>query len=235
MQKIPELSEMLKRGVHFGHQSSKRNPKMKPYIYTSRNGINIIDLERTAEKLADALIFAENIAATGGTVLFVSSKNQAKALIEKYAKDCGMPYINNRWLGGMFTNFSSIIKLVKRLKELEEKQQSGELEKYTKKEQLDFQRTITKLNDLVGGIRDLQKLPEAMYVVDIKKEKTAVSEAIAKKVPILAMTDTNVNPEKVDYPIPANDDAIKSIELITGLVAEAIKAGKAKPKTAVTK
>ncbi|MBU1036590.1 30S ribosomal protein S2 [Patescibacteria group bacterium] len=231
MPKIPELVELLKSGVHFGHHVSKRDPKMTPYIYTDRNQIHIIDLEMTVEKLKEALDFLTKVAATGGVVLFVASKNQARALIEKYAKECNMPYVNYRWLGGTFTNLSNILKLIKKLKTLEQKKVSGELEKYTKKEQLEFQKVIVKLNELVGGIKGMEKLPAAIYVVDIKKEKTAVTEASKKGVPIVAMVDTNVNPEKVDYPIPANDDAAKSIELITALVAEAIKEGRSKFET----
>ena len=228
MTQIPELIEMLKSGVHFGHQSSKRHPKMSPYIYTVRNQVHIIDLEQTAQKLKEALDFITKTAAAGGAVLFVSSKRQAKTVIEKYAKECAMPYINSRWLGGTLTNFGNIIKLTKKLKELEKKQDSGELEKYTKKEQLEFQREITRLKDLVGGIKEMVKVPEALFVVDIRKEKTAVKEAGKKGIPIVAMVDTNVNPEKIKYPIPANDDATKSIEMITGLVAEAVKEGQNK-------
>jgi len=226
MLNTPELSDMLKCGVHFGHQSSKRHPKMTPFIFTVRNQIHIIDLEQTAKKLKEAMDFVSKTVATGGTVLFISSKRQAKALIEKYAKECGMPYINSRWLGGTFTNFSNIIKLTKKLKELEQKQASGELEKYTKKEQLEFQREITRLAELVGGIKEMNKAPEAVFVVDIKKDKTAVKEAIKKKIPIVAMVDTNTNPSAINYPIPANDDASKSIEIITKAIADAVKEGK---------
>lgn len=226
--KIPELLEMLKAGVHFGHQSSRKYPKMGKYIHTTRNRINIIDLEKTAETLKQALDFVVEIASKGGAVLFISSKKQAKEAIKKAAGSCGMPYINSRWLGGTFTNFGNIIKLTKKLKELEVKERSGELEKYTKKEQLDFNKEITRLNELVGGIKEMARLPEAVFVVDIKKDKSAVAEAVKKQVPIIAMVDTNVNPAKIKFPIPANDDAVKSIELITNLVAEAVNEGKSK-------
>lgn len=228
MPNIPSLEEMLKAGLHFGHHSSKRDPKMAPYIYSERNKINIIDLELTQSKLKEALEYVSQVAATGGVVLFVGSKNQARPLIEKYAKDCGMPYVNYRWLGGTFTNLGSIVKLIKKLKTLEQKQSSGELDVYTKKEQLEFQRTITKLNQLVGGIKNMERLPQAVFVVDVKKERTVVAEANKKNVPIVAITDTNANPDKVNYPIPANDDAVKSIELITSLIAQAINEGKGK-------
>ena len=231
MPKIPELLEMLKSGVHFGHQSSKRYPKMKSFIHTTRHQIDIIDLEKTAQKLKEALNFVKETASTGGVVLFISSKKQAKPIIKKYAGECNMPFISSRWLGGTFTNFGSIIGLTKKLKELEGKEKSGELEKYTKKEQLDFKREITKLTELVGGIKEMAKLPEAVFVVDIKKEKTAVAEANKKNIPVIALTDTNVNPEKIKYPIPANDDATKSIEMITKLIAEAVNEGKTEIKT----
>lgn len=226
MYKIPELAEMLENGVHFGHQISKRHPKMQGYIHTSRNRVAVINLEQTALKLKEALSFAEKIASTGGYVLFVSSKRQAKEIISRTAKSCNMPYINSRWLGGTFTNFANIAKLAKKLKELEQKQVSGELEKYTKKEQLDFQREIIRLDELVGGIKEMLKLPEAIFVVDIKKDETAVSEASKKKIPVIALCDTNVNPTAIDYPIPANDDAVKSIEMFCSLLAEAINEGR---------
>lgn len=226
MSNLPSMEEMLKAGVHFGHHLSKRNPKMSPYIYTNRNKIHIIDLEETVSKLQLAMDYVSNLVATGGVVLFVGSKNQAKPIVEKYAKECGMPYINYRWLGGTFTNLGSILKLIKKLKELEQQSAKGELEKYTKKEQLNFHKTIERLNQLVGGIKELNRLPDAVFIIDIKKEKTALSESIKKGVPVIAMTDTNVDPSKVDYPIPANDDATKAIEMITSLIAEAAKRGK---------
>lgn len=226
MSKIPELVEMLKAGVHFGHQGSKKHPKMDPYIYTERSQINIIDLEQTALKLKEAMDYVKKIASQGGVILFIASKKQAKKIVEEAAKRCGMPYITSRWLGGTFTNFGNIVRLPKKLKDLEKKQESGEFVRYTKKEQLMFQREIIRLKEMVEGIKEMQKLPEAVYVVDIKKEKTAVAEASAKKVNIVAMTDTNTNPSKVQYPIPANDDAVKSIEIITNAVAEAIIEGK---------
>lgn len=230
MYKIPELAEMLEKGVHFGHQISKRHPKMQGYIHTSRNRIAIIDLEQTAVKLKEALSFVEQTASMGGVILFVSSKRQAKGLIREAAKSCGMPYINSRWLGGTFTNFSNIIKLAKKLKDLEQKQATGELEKYTKKEQLDFQREIIRLDELVGGIKEMLRMPEAIFVADIKKDETAVFEANKKKIPVVAMCDTNVNPSAVAYPIPANDDAVKAIEMICSLLAEAVNEGKSNIK-----
>lgn len=224
--KVPELLEMLKAGVHFGHQSSKKNPKMDEYVYTQRSQISIIDLEQTAKKLQEALNFAKKIASEGGVILFIASKKQAKSIVEEAAKSCSMPYITSRWLGGTFTNFGNIVKLPKKLKELEEKQKTGEFAKYTKKEQLNFSREVDRLKEMVEGIKEMPKLPDAVYVVDIKKEKTAVTESNSKGIPIVAITDTNVNPSKIKYPIPANDDAVKSIEMITKLMAEAINEGK---------
>jgi len=230
MSKLPELLEMLKSGVHFGHQSSKRYPKMKPFVHTTRNKIDIINLEETAQKLAEALEFVTKIVSQGGTVLFISSKRQAKKIIKEQAEACGMPYINSRWLGGTFTNFASVKGLTKRLKDLEAKEQSGELEKYTKKEHLDFLKEIEKLNELVGGIKEMNRLPEAVFMIDIKKERTALAEALKREVPVIALVDTNVNPEKIKYPIPGNDDAVKSIELITQTISQAISEVKAQVK-----
>jgi len=226
MPQVPELVELLKSGVHFGHQASKRHPKMDQYVYSERSQILIINLEKTAQKLKEALDFVTTVVASGGTVLFVGSKRQAKDIIEKAARECGMPYVNARWLGGTFTNFANIVKLARKLKSLEEKQKSGELEKYTKKEQLEFAREIARLKELVEGIKDMERLPQAVYLVDLKKEKTALAEAIKKGIPTVALTDTNVNPEKITYPIPGNDDGTRSIELITRLIAEAVKEGK---------
>lgn len=217
------LLEMLKSGVHFGHQKKFWHPKMKPYIYTSRGGLCIIDLEQTQEKLKEALEFVEKIVGQNGKILFVSTKRQAQVIVRKAAENLGMPFMTERWIGGTLTNFEVISKLVKRLKDLRSKKEKGELEKYTKREQLRFTEEIDTLQKNVGGIEGLEKLPQAMFVVDIKKEKTAIREAKNKKIPIIAMVDTNVNPELVDYPIPSNDDATKSIKLIVGVIEDAIK------------
>jgi len=225
MTKIPDLLTMLKSGVHFGHQNSKRNPKMKPYIFTSKSGFHIIDLEQTQTKLKEALEFVKTIVANGGTILFLGTKKQAQPIIIKYAKQTNMPYITVRWLGGTFTNFNEISRVVKRLTKLKTDKKEGKLEKYTKKEKLEFDREIEKLDNIVGGIEEMSKVPDAIFVVDVKKEKTAVLEAQKKNIPIVAMCDTNVNPDRITYCIPANDDAVKSIELITGLVAEAVEEG----------
>lgn len=224
MTKIPDLMTMLKSGVHFGHQLSKRHPKMKPYIFTAKSGFHIINLEQTQEKLGEALAFVNKIVSNGGTVLFLGTKKQSQSLVAKHAKDCGMPYITERWLGGTFTNFSEISKIVRKYSNWKKERDTGGLSKYTKKEKLEIEREIEKLDKIVGGIEGMSKVPDAVFVVDVKKEKTAVSEAVKKNIPVIAMCDTNVNPGKVNYVIPANDDAVKSIDLILGLVAEEIKA-----------
>ena len=235
MPKIPDLLTMLKSGVHFGHQLSKRHPKMEPYIFTAKSGFHIIDLEKTQRKLQEALEFVKKIVANGGTILFLGTKKQAQPIIAKYAKECGMPCITERWLGGTFTNFSQISLVIKRLTDLKEKKATGQLDKYTKKERLEFDREIEKLEKMVGGAETLIKAPDAVFICGAKKEKTAVNEAIKKNIPIIAMCDTNVNPEKINYPIPANDDAVKSIELIVGLISEAVNEGvKEKNKAAAT-
>jgi len=225
MTQIPDLMTMLKSGVHFGHQTGKRHPKMKPYIFTTKSGFHILNLEETQNKLKEALEFATKIVSNGGTILFLGTKKQAQPIITKYAKECNMPYITERWLGGTFTNFGEINKLVKKFVDLKKQRETGQLDKYTKKEKLEFEREIEKLDKMVGGVEGITRVPDAIFVVDIKKEKTAVTEAIRKNIPVIAMVDTNVNPDKVNYPIPANDDAIKSIELITSLISTAVNEG----------
>ena len=226
MVKIPTLLEMLKAGVHFGHQVSRWHPKMAKYIFGKRNGINVIDLEKTQEKLEEALNFIKDAAQKGSVILFLGTKKQAQEIVKKYAKECGAPYITERWLGGTVTNFKVISKVLKKLKKVEAQKESGEIKKYTKKEQLVITREAEKMDNLIGGIKDLEKIPDVLFVVDVKKNSTAIKEAKIKKIPIVAFCDTNINPEIVDYPIPANDDATKSIEMIVSLVAEAVKEGK---------
>ena len=223
---LPTLSELLQAGVHFGHQKSRWHPKMKPYIFTERNGIYIINLEKTLEKLEEAAAYVRKIALGGGLVLFVGTKKQGQKILEKYAKDCGMPFVTERWVGGFFTNFVNVSKLIKKYKSLREQKESGALHKYTKKEQSDFGKEIEKLQKIVGGLADMTKLPEAIFVLDAKREKTAIAEARKKKIAIVGFCDANTNPELLDYPIPANDDAVKSIEIITKTIADAIKDGK---------
>ncbi|MEK7653393.1 MAG: 30S ribosomal protein S2 [Patescibacteria group bacterium] len=226
--KLPTILELLQAGVHFGHQKSRWHPKMKNYIFIERGGVHIIDLEKTLTKLQIVADFASGVAQKGGVILFVGTKKQSQKTIEKYAKECGMPFVRERWIGGLFTNFANVGKLVRKYRDLKEKRESGALNKYTKKEQSLFAKEIEKLDKLVGGLGDLRKIPEAIFVVDAKKEKTAVEEALKKGVPIIGFADTNINPDDLTYPIPANDDAVKSIEIITSVICEAIKEGKAK-------
>lgn len=223
---IPSALEMLKSGVHFGHQVQKRHPKMQPFIYTKRNGVSIIDLEQTRAKLNEAMEFVSQIVANGGVILFLGTKKQARAAIKAAAEKSDSPYIVGRWIGGTFTNFENINRLFTKLKNLEAEQKAGEWKKYTKKEQVALTKEAQKLEEFVGGVKDMTKLPKAMFVIDIKKEETAVAEANNKGIPVIAITDTNVNPETVQYPIPANDDAVRSIEMISNLIAEAIIAAR---------
>lgn len=227
MPQIPSLLEMLQAGVHFGHQESRWHPKMKPYIFGARNGIHIVDLEKTQVKLQEALDFIRDTVGRGGNVLFLGTKRQAQPIVSKYAQECGTPYVTGRWLGGTLTNFHEVLNLVKHYKDLKTKQASGELAKYTKKEQSGFAKEIADLDSKVGGIQNLERAPDALFVIDIKKEKTAIDEALSKKIPVVALMDTNCNPDRVTHPIPSNDDAVKSIELMTRLAAEAVKEGKA--------
>lgn len=226
MYEIPDLVELLQTGAHFGHQVSKWHPKMKPYLFGSRNGIHIINLEQTVIKLKEALDAARDMTARGGVIVFLGTKRQAAPIVEKYAKECGAPYITNRWLGGTFTNYPELSKLIKKLNEDRGKRDSGGFDKYTKKERVVIDREIEDMERKVGGIASLTKLPEAIFIIDAKHEKTAVQEARAKKVPIFALIDSNINPEDVTYGIPANDDAVKSIEMFTRLFSEAVAEGK---------
>ena len=227
MANVPQLDQMLQAGVHFGHRSSRWHPKMAPYIFGVRSGVHITNLEETQKSLSSALDFVASVASRGGMILFVGTKPQARNIIKKYAEETGMPYINNRWLGGTLTNFGEIKRLIKKFLDLKDKEAKGELKKYTKKEQLWFSRDIEDMDRKVGGIQSMLSTPEAVFIVDIKAEKTALDEAKQKGIKVIAMCDTNVNPTNVDYPIPANDDGVKSIELITKTIAEAVGEGKA--------
>lgn len=222
---IPELLDLLKAGVHFGHKTSRWHPKMKPFIFGERGGVHIVNLEQTQEKLKEALDFIKNLGKEGKVLLFVGTKKQAAAIISKCATECGMPYVEHRWLGGTITNWTEIFKLIKKYVDLKGQQEKGGLQKYTKKEQSEFAKDIARMSQLVGGISTLTKIPDAIFIIDIKREETVVREANQKGVPVIALCDTNVNAELVQYPIPGNDDALKSIELITQLVAQAYKEG----------
>ncbi len=226
MAKLPTVVDLLQSGVHFGHQTSRWHPKMREYIYGERNGIHIVDLEQTLTKLGEALNFVKGIAERGGTVLFVGTKSQAQKIIEDAALSCEMPYVNRRWLGGTLTNFSQIRHSLRRLKTLKDQREKGELRKYTKLEQVMLGREIEELEEKVGGIQHMERLPDALFIVDIRSEKTAMEEAISQGLNVIAVCDTNVNPDGVSYVIPGNDDAVKGITLISTLMAEAIKEGK---------
>jgi len=223
---IPKTEDMLKAGMHFGHRTNRWHPKMKQFIFTSKNGIYIIDLRKTQEKMLEALEFMAKLISEGKSVLFVGTKSQVSAPLKKMAEETGQSYVVGKWLGGYLTNFAIVKKSVKKYLDLIEKRESGKLDKYTKKERLDFDREIKKLEVRVGGLAALNKLPDALFVWDIKEEETAVREAQQKNIPIIAICDTNVNPEEVNYPIPANDDSTKTIKLILEAVKGAVIEGK---------
>jgi len=220
---IPSLEEMLKAGVHFGHRTSKWNAKMKPYIFTTRNNVHVLDLEKTEEKLRQALEFLYEVKEKKGTIIFVGTKVAAKEITQETAEKVKMPHVIERWIGGTLTNFKVISKRLEHVRDLEEKRKKGELKKYTKKEQHDFNIEIEKLNRQFGGIKETTKLPEALFVVDIHNEKLAVKEAKMKGIPVAGLCDTNADPTLIDYPIPANDDAISSLKLILGTVVKVLK------------
>lgn len=226
--KIPTSLEMLKAGVHFGHQSSKWHPKMKPYIFGERGGVHIINVEKTAEQLAVTLAFVSQTVSKGGSILFVGTKPQAQSIVAKYAQECGMPYVDARWLGGTLTNYGQLQRLIRHYLDLKDKREKGELKKYTKLEQLQFDREITELDGKIGGLSTLTRVPDALFILDARHEKTAVREAHAMKVPMIALVDSNVNPSGIEYVIPGNDDAVGSLDLITKLVAGAVTEGKNK-------
>lgn len=230
MTKTPDIETMFKTGMHFGHKTSKWHPKIEPFIFTKKDNVHIINLAKTEEKLKEAIEFAQSISSKGGKILFVGIKKQSQEIVVKYAKECGMPYMSGKWIGGLLTNFSTIIKSARRYKTLTKKKTTGELEKYTKKERAQFDKEIEKLEKSVGGIVEMDTFPQAVFLLDMKKAKTALQEAKAKKLPIIAICDTNCNPDLVDYPIPANDDSIKSVELIVSIMSEAIKSPKAGEK-----
>ncbi|MFH1822596.1 MAG: 30S ribosomal protein S2 [Patescibacteria group bacterium] len=223
--KIPSIEEMLKAGMHFGHRTSRWHPKMEPFIFASRKGVYIIDLIKARKKLTVALEFMKKIVSEGKSILFVGTKNQVKKPLKKLALDIGMPYVVGKWSGGSLTNFEIIKKSVRKYKDLLSKKQSGKLEKYTKKERLDFDKDIAKLEVKVGGLVSLNKLPDVLFIWDVRKEKTAIAEARRKNIPIIAVCDTNVNPTNINYVIPANDDATKGIKLVLSCIKEAAEEG----------
>jgi small subunit ribosomal protein S2 len=222
---VVTMKQLLDSGVHFGHQTRRWNPKMKRYILTERNGIYIIDLQQTLTYIDRAFEFIKETVAHGGTIMFVGTKKQAQEAIASEAQRVGMPYVNQRWLGGMLTNFQTVHKRLQRLKELESQEQTGGFQGLTKREILTLTREKDKLEKTLGGIRDMAKVPSAVWIVDTKKEHIAVGEARKLNIPVVAVLDTNCDPDEVDYPIPGNDDAIRSAALLTKVVAEAAAAG----------
>jgi small subunit ribosomal protein S2 len=218
---IISMKSLLESGVHFGHRTNKWHPKMKPYIFTERNGIHIIDLQQTVKALSDAYDLIRNTVAQGGKVMFVGTKRQAQETIVDEAKRCGMPYVTERWLGGMLTNWSTILQRIYELERLEKMRDSGDIERLTKKEGLMIDREIKRLETRLSGVRNLRTVPDLLFVIDVSREYTAVHEANLKDIPVIAMVDTNCDPSGVDYVIPSNDDAIRAIKLMVGKIADA--------------
>ena len=219
---VISMKQLLEAGVHFGHQTRRWNPKMAPYIFTERNGIYIIDLQKTVKKIDEAYDFMKEVGATGKPVLFVGTKKQAQAAIEDEAKRCGMYYVNQRWLGGMLTNYKTISARIKRLYDIQKMEEDGTFEKLAKKEVIKLRAEAEKLERFLGGIKEMKGMPGAMFIVDPKKEKIAVKEARILGIPVVGIVDTNCDPDDVDYIIPANDDAIRAVKLIAGKMADAI-------------
>jgi small subunit ribosomal protein S2 len=216
---------LLEAGVHFGHQTRRWDPRMKPYIFTERNGIHIIDLQQTVNKLNEAYNFVRDLAFNGGTVLFVGTKKQAQEAIETEARRAEQYWVTQRWLGGMLTNFRTIQSRLKRLEELDASKAAGEFERLPKKEASAHEEEIVRLNRLLGGIKPMRRLPSALFVIDPHKERLAVAEARRLEIPLVALLDTNCNPDEIDYPIPANDDAIRAVKLLSSKIADAILEG----------
>ncbi|MBI5292163.1 MAG: 30S ribosomal protein S2 [Chloroflexi bacterium] len=224
---VISMKALLETGVHFGHRTKKWHPKMKPYIFTERNGIHIIDLQQTLNSLDYVYSLIRDTAGRGGAILFVGTKRQAQEAVAREAERCNMPYVTNRWLGGMITNWRTIKDRIGELKRLEAARDKGEFELITKKEALILSRQIAKLQERLGGIRDMKNVPDLVFVVDVRHEHTAVREANIMSVPVIALVDTNCDPSDVDYVIPANDDAIRAIKLIVGKMADAVIEGRA--------
>ncbi len=221
------MKALLETGVHFGHRTRKWNPKMRRYIFTERNGVHILDLHQTLKALRETYDLVRDTVAEGGTLLFVGTKRQAQETIAREAERCGMPYVNQRWLGGTLTNWRTIRQRIEHLKSLEGRRDRGEFDLLTKKEALDLEREIERLKERLGGIREMTSLPSLIFLVDVQREYTAVHEANILDIPIIAMVDTNGNPDVVDYVIPSNDDAIRAIKLIAGVMADAVLEGRA--------
>ncbi len=223
---VISMKQLLEAGVHFGHQTRRWNPKMKEYIFTERNGIYIIDLQKTVKKIEEAYNFVRSIAENNQSILFVGTKKQAQESIETEAKRCDMYYVNQRWLGGMLTNFKTIQGRIARLRQIEQMEVNGDFDLLPKKEVIKLKAEQEKLMKNLGGIKEMKKLPSALFIVDPRKEHIAVAEARTLKIPIVAIIDTNCDPDEVDHPIPGNDDAIRAVKLITGKMADAVIEGR---------
>ena len=223
---VISMKQLLEAGVHFGHQTRRWNPKMAPYIFTERNGIYIIDLQKTVRKIDEAYMFVRDLAMEGKSILFVGTKKQAQESIESEAKRCGMYYVNNRWLGGTLTNFRTIQTRIKKLNEIDKMETDGQFDVLPKKEVIKLCAEREKLLKNLGGIREMKKLPGARFIVDPRKERIAVQEARILGIPIVAIVDTNCDPDEIDYVIPGNDDAIRAVKLIAGKLADAVLEGK---------
>jgi small subunit ribosomal protein S2 len=223
---VISMKQLLEAGVHFGHQTRRWNPKMAPYIFTDRNGIYIIDLQKTVKKVEEAYNFVKQLSSDGDTILFVGTKKQAQEAVREEAERCSMFYVNQRWLGGMLTNFQTIRRRIDRLHELEKMEANGTLEVLPKKEVAKLMHERDKLQKFLGGIKEMRRLPGALFVIDPRKERIAVAEARKLGIPIVAIVDTNCDPDEVDYVIPGNDDAIRAVRLLTGKMAEAVLEGR---------
>ena len=223
---VVSMKQLLEAGVHFGHQTRRWNPKMAPYIYTERNGIYIIDLQKTVKKLEEAYSFVRDLSANGGSVLFVGTKKQAQDAIREEAARCGGYYVNARWLGGMLTNFRTMRTRIDRLTQLRKMEEDGTFAMLPKKEVIKHQGEIEKLEKYLGGVKEMKKLPAALFIVDPRKERNAIAEARKLNIPIVAIVDTNCDPDEIDYVIPGNDDAIRAVKLIAGKMADAVLEGK---------
>ncbi len=226
MANIISMKQLLEAGVHFGHQTRRWNPKMRPFIFMDRNGIHIIDLQQTVARLNDAYKFVQQLVADGGTLLFVGTKKQAQEAVAEEAKRCGMYYVNQRWLGGMLTNFQTIQSRIRYLRDLEARRERGDFERLPKKEVQRLQDDMVRLERTLGGIKDMRRLPNALFIIDTRKERTAVLEARRLEIPIIALADTNCDPDEMDYPIPANDDAIRAVRLLCAKIADAAVEGR---------
>ncbi len=223
---VVSMKQLLEAGVHFGHQTRRWNPKMARYIFTERNGIYIIDLQKTVKKLDEAYNFVREISSQGGSILFVGTKKQAQDSVKEEAERCGMHFVNARWLGGMLTNFRTIRHRIDRMEQLKRMREDGTFDMLPKKEVIKLELEIEKLEKFLGGVKDMNKLPKAMFIVDPRKERIAVAEAIKLNIPIVAIVDTNCDPDEIDYVIPGNDDAIRAVKLIAGAMADAVLEGR---------